>query len=252
MPADRRLRVLVTRPADDAGPLADRLRDLGFEPVIEPLLTIVPTGETIALDGVQAVLLTSANGARALARATTRRDLPVFAVGDATARAALDGGFVAVASAAGDVAALAALVRARCAPAAGSLLHVSGREVAGDLAGRLAQAGLAVRRAVLYRAEPAAALSPGLCGRIAAGGIDAALFLSPRTARSFVTLVAGAKLAASCRRMVALCLSQVVADALPAGFCQAVRIAAAPTEAVLLEALKRWAADEAAKDRGSG
>ena len=151
-----------------------------------------------------------------------------------------------------DVAAHAALARTHCTPSAGSLLHVSGREVAGDLAGRLAEAGFAVRRAVLYRAEPAAALSPGLCGRLAAGGIDAALFLSPRTARSFVTLVAGATLAASCRRIVALCLSQAVADALPAGFCQAVRIAAAPTQAALLDALGSWAVEEAAKDRGSG
>ena len=199
---------------------------------------------------MQAVLLTSANGARALARATRRRDLPVLAIGDATARAAQAAGFQRVVSAGGDVGDLARLAAARCTPAAGALLHVSGREAAGDLAGRLAEAGFEVRRAVLYRAEPAAALSPGLCAQLAAGGIDAALFLSPRTARSFVTLVEPATLGASCRRIVALCLSPAVADALSAVSWQSVRVAAAPTQAALLDALAGWA-DETGKDRGS-
>lgn len=250
MSAERRLRVLVTRPADDAAPLADRLRDRGFEPVIEPLLAIVPTGAAVDLDGVQAVLLTSANGARALARATTWRDLPVLAVGDATARAAREAGFESVTSAGGDAGDLARLAAARCTPAAGALLHVSGRDVTGDLAGRLAAAGFEVRRAVLYRAETAADLSPGLRTQLADGRIDAALFLSPRTARSFVTLVDAARLASSCRRIVALCLSAAVADALSAAAWQDVRIAAAPTQAALVDALARWA-DETGKDRGS-
>lgn len=249
MPAERRLRVLVTRPAADAAPLAGRLRALGLEPVIEPLLTIEPTGETVALDGVQAVLLTSANGARALARATARRDFVVLAVGNATAQAARDHGFADVHSAGRDVDSLAALALAHCTPAAGALLHVSGREVAGDLVARLARAGFAVRRAVLYRAESAAALSPELCALLARRGIDAALFLSPRTARSFVTLAEGTNLAVSCRRIVALCLSPAVAQALPPGMWRAVRIAAAPTQAALLEALERWAAEPAATER---
>jgi uroporphyrinogen-III synthase len=242
--------VLVTRPADDAAPLADRLRGLGFEPVVEPMLAIMASGASLDLDGVQAVLLTSANGARALARATARRDLLVLAVGDATARAARAAGFLSIESAGGDVVDLAGLAKARCTPAAGPLLHVSGRETAGDLAGHLAMAGFALRRAVLYRAEPAAALSPALRERLAAGGLDAALFLSPRTARSFVTLVEAANLAACCRRMAALCLSPAVADALPAASWKAVRIAAAPTQAALLDALQRWA-DESGQDRGT-
>ena len=48
------------------------------------------------LSGVQAILLTSANGARALAAAApdaAARRLPVLAVGCATARAARDAGF---------------------------------------------------------------------------------------------------------------------------------------------------------------
>ena len=251
MSAERRPRVLVTRPADDAAPLAERLRGLGFEPVIEPLLAIAPTAAAIDLDGIQAVLLTSANGARALARATQRRDLRVFAVGDATARAAREAGFERIASAGGDVGDLARLAAARCTRAAGALLHVAGREVAGDLAGRLAEAGFEVRRAVLYRAEPAAALSPELCAQLAAGHIDAALFLSPRTAPALLPLSRRRRSAHRAGASSALCLSPAVADALPAA--SSGKACGSPRRRPrrrCLDALAGWA-DETGKDRGS-
>ena len=243
MTAERRLRVLVTRPAADAAPLADRLRADGFEPAIEPLLAIVPTGGAVPLDGVQAVLLTSANGARALAGATDRRDLPLFAVGDATAEAAAAAGFARVSAAGGDVAALAALLAERLRPAEGPLLHVSGRDVAGDLGSILAAAGFAVRRAVLYRAEPAQALSPECRRLIAAGAIEAALFFSPRTGRSFVTLADQAGLAGACRGIAAFCLSRAVADAVAAVPWRTVRVADRPAQPSLLAALASWAAE---------
>lgn len=243
MPADRRLRVLITRPAEDAAPLADRLRAEGFDPLIEPLLVIRPTGEALALDGVQAVLLTSANGVRALAAATPRRDPALLAVGDATARAARAAGFGSVESAGGDVADLARLAMRRCAPDRGALLHVSGHDVAGDLAGQLGKAGFAVRRAVLYRAAPAEALSPGLRADLAGNRIDAVVFFSPRTARSFVTLVRDAGLTGACRRMAAFCLSPAVAAVLAADEWRSVRVAAQPEQAALLADLALWAGE---------
>jgi len=54
---------------------------LGHEVVIEPLLEIVyQPGSLLDLIGVQAVLLTSANGARAVALRTTARNVAVVAV----------------------------------------------------------------------------------------------------------------------------------------------------------------------------
>ncbi len=138
------MNVLVTRPEADAAALAEELAARGHSAVIEPLFTIV-AGPEAALDlsGVQAVALTSANGARALAGRTARRDLPVFAVGDATAAAARAAGFAEVESAGGDVALLAALIASRLDPGAGPVLHAAARRVAGDLKGRLEQAGFA-------------------------------------------------------------------------------------------------------------
>ena len=92
------MRVMITRPREDAEALAGRLAEDGIESLIEPLLEIIPRAdEPLDLDNVQALMLTSANGARALGRATDRRDLALFAVGPATAAAARSAGFATVA-----------------------------------------------------------------------------------------------------------------------------------------------------------
>ncbi len=205
------MRVMITRPRADAEALAALLAERGIETLIEPLLEIVAiAGRALDLEAVQALLLTSANGARALAETTDRRDLALFAVGPATAAAARAEGFASVATAGGDVAALSRLVEARLDKSAGVLLHVSGSAVAGDLAGRLTAAGFATRRAVLYEAQPSSALSDAAVAAIAEGRIDAVLLFSPRTAASFVRLAGQASLALG--RLRALCLSPAVAQ----------------------------------------
>ena len=214
------MRALITRPREDAEALAGLLRERDIESVIEPMLVIRSLeGAEVDFEGVQALLLTSANGARALtgrelgAGEADWRHLPVFAVGNATAKAARDRGFKRVASAAGDVASLSRLVAENLDPRKGVLLHIAGTKVAGDLAGRLRKSGFAVRRAVLYEAAAAQALSPGLVSMLEAGAIDLALFFSPRTAKSFVSLARKAGVAPACESMTALCLSVAVAEA---------------------------------------
>ena len=102
------MRLLVTRPAEDAAPLAALLEEKGHEVTLEPLLTIEPVDNAVLdFEGVQALLITSANGVRAFAERNAERDLPVLAVGDASASVARELGFTNVESATGDVAALA-------------------------------------------------------------------------------------------------------------------------------------------------
>ena len=93
---DRRMRVWITRPAEDAARLAEAIRAQGIEVLIEPLIRIVfADGPPLALAGAQALLATSANGVRAFARRGQQRDVLVLAVGDASARAAREEGFAA-------------------------------------------------------------------------------------------------------------------------------------------------------------
>ncbi|HEX9325441.1 MAG TPA: uroporphyrinogen-III synthase, partial [Reyranella sp.] len=108
------MRVLIIRPEREATALAAALAERGHTPVIAPLFRLEflhpPAEFSAALANCQAVLLTSANGARALAEASAQRGRPIFAVGDTTASTAEGLGFSDVLSAAGDAAALVELV----------------------------------------------------------------------------------------------------------------------------------------------
>lgn len=238
------MKALVTRPRADAAALAQALAARGIEPVLEPLLAIRQAPDAAALlagllPGIQALLFTSANGLRAFAQASSRRDIAVLAVGDATAQAARDAGFVDIESAEGDVADLADLVVARRDPAQGALLHAAASTVAGDLSGRLAQAGFEVRRVQLYDAIPAEALSGATTRALSQGEIGAALFFSPRTAATFVTLARRAGIADLLGASVAVALSPAVAKALAELAWRRIATAAAPNEAALFAALDR-------------
>ncbi len=235
------MRILVTRPRADAEALATALAARGHAAIVEPLIEIEPTDAALSLDGVQGLLATSANGVRALARVTPRRDLPLWAVGEATARAARDAGFAAVEAAGGDVGALAELVARRVDPRAGELVHAAGTHVAGDLAGSLESRGYRVRRAVLYEARAATSLSPALVADLRGAGLDAALFFSPRTASVFVTLLRGAGLGKACARVAGFALSAAVARELEAVPWRSLHVADRPDEGSLLGALDAWA-----------
>lgn len=208
------MRLLVTRPRSEGEALAARLREVGIETFLEPMLDLVPLPHPpLDFKGVQGVLLTSRGAAHALAAAVTGRSLALYAVGDATAGVARQLGFGNVTSADGDAAALAKLVRDEVDPARGALLHVRGAHSAGDLAGDLSASGFTVRETVLYEARPAAQLSTGCAEALRSGALDGVLFFSPRSAETFVNLARMAGLEATAARLGAYCLSDAVAKA---------------------------------------
>lgn len=231
------MRLLLTRPREDSEALAALLAMRGHSALIEPLLEIAPKPDApLDLSGVQAVLLTSANGARALAGRAEAVALPAYAVGAATAEAARQVGFAQVESADGDVHSLAALVAAKLKPADGALLHVCGQHVAGDLAGELSD--FEVRRAVLYEARAIEALSDATQAALRAGEVDGVLLFSPRTAATLARLAAAAGLEQAFARVTAYCLSAAVAEAARPLPWRRVAVAARPEQAALLELLE--------------
>ncbi len=238
------MRILITRPKEDADTFAATLVARGIDVTVEPLLSIQPViAPQIDLDGVQAILFTSANGVRCFAAASPRRDLKVFAVGDASATSAREFGFGSVESAAGDVGSLASLVADRVKASDGALLHAAGSSLAGDLKSQLETAGYTVRRVSLYDAVPASELSSSTLMNLRLGGIDAIALFSPRSARTFVQLWrqterSGAEQPGAKRmglaQVTALCLSAAVAREVADLDWRRVEIAAAPDSASLL------------------
>lgn len=232
------MRILVTRPRDDAEETASKLAARGHEAVFAPLLDIkFRAGVEIALGDIQAVLITSANGIRGLAARTKRRDVKVLAVGAQSANAAREVGFVDVEDAGGDAQALAGLAIAFLDPQGGALLHASGAETRGHLADILSVRGFTVRSEVLYDAVAATMLPPEARTALTNGALDAALFFSPRTARIFADIMAREGLNAAWRGVDAICISEATALELRTLSFRDVRTAAAPNQDALLALL---------------
>ena len=213
------MRVWVTRAEPGASRTAARLRALGHEAVVEPVLEVRPLDADLDLTGVTAIAFTSINGVEAFAARAAERGLPVFAVGDATAEAARLANFGEVASASGDVVALGELI-GREAPAGAVVLHPGARELAGDLA---ASAGptVTVRAVAVYETvgrEPAPST------------VDAVLVYSPKAGRALAGLDAPGQPAW-------LCISEAAATPLRAAGRAPIRVAAAPDENALLHLL---------------
>ena len=98
------MRLLITRPREDGEPLAALLNERGFETILDPMMTIVDIdAPEMDLSGIQALLMTSANGVRAFARREEDRQTWVYVVGDAWAQVARYLGFIAVTSSCVDV-----------------------------------------------------------------------------------------------------------------------------------------------------
>ncbi len=237
------MRVLITRPEREATTLATALAERGHVPVIAPLfhLEILRPPADFATDmfECQAVLLSSANGARAFAEATEQRGKPVLAVGDTTASTAEGLGFASVTSAAGDGNALADLVRRRLDPKAGPLLHVSGVDIAQDFAESLAPDGFEVRRVPLYEAREAAELPDSARAALQARALDAAMFFSPRASALFARLVQEAGLAGSLSNVTALAISPAALEPLSALPFKATVAALRPTRQSVLDEFDR-------------
>ena len=141
--------VLLTRPRAASERFAKALRaEVGpVQVAILPLMEIAPLVAGLDLDGVAALIFTSAAGVEVFARLTRNRDLPAWCVGDRTAEAARDIGLKAT-SAGGDAAALVALM-AEARPD-GRLLHLHGAHTRGDVAERLAAANLRAEARAIY------------------------------------------------------------------------------------------------------
>jgi uroporphyrinogen-III synthase len=228
------MRILVTRPLQDGEETSRQLALRGHEALVAPLMTLsFLDGPEVVLANVQAILATSANGVRALARRTARRDVALFAVGPQTATEAQKLGFQSVKSADGDAQALALAASRWARPGEGVLLHVAGEGNDGKLAESLP--GFTVRREILYAVRGVEKMPATAAAALREGKIEAALFYSPRSAAIFRDCVIKQDLPVE--SLIAICISAAAAAALASLPFGDVRVAAKPNQASLLKLL---------------
>ena len=224
------MHLLVTRPEADAVRTAAALRALGHEAVLAPLFRVESVHAEF--DGpFDAVLMTSANAARAIAahpRAPELFLLPCLTVGDRSAEAARTAGFTRVESADGALPDLVRLVTQRHAN--GRLLYLAGE----DRAGEFSSHGVAVETVVVYRAVAVEKLPPD----VAQAQLDGVLHYSRRSAATLLRLAERAGALNAVVGLAHYCLSAEVAAPLRAAGAPRIAVAASPTESALLTLLK--------------
>jgi uroporphyrinogen-III synthase len=236
------MRVLVTRPAEDAGELARRVEALGAEPVVFPLTRIemLPL-PPVDWDGVAAIIATSKNALRALGgsdQLTAARRRPVFCTGKGTAKMARSLQFADVREGPGTAAGLPDTIVQHLPPGAGKLRYLAGEHLAFDLESALGERGYTLQKIVCYTAEAATEFSAAILDEFRAQRLDAVILMSPRGAKIFDDLIAAHNLRENAVKLRAYCLSDAVAKALHCVEAGRKRIASRPDVESLLALLR--------------
>jgi uroporphyrinogen-III synthase len=228
------VRLLVTRPEPDAARTAAALRVRGHDVVLAPLLRIEFLDFELPTEPWSAVVMTSANAARAVADHPRRAALiarEAFAVGRHTAEAARATGFRTVHSADGDKDDLADVLQARRGEAIAPLLYLAGEERAGDLAAGDAR----VVTVVVYRAVKVECFVPEVAAALARRALDGVLHFSTRSAQAYLDCASRAGILEAALAPLHMCISRQVAQPLDAAGAAAVRIAPRPDESAMID-----------------
>jgi uroporphyrinogen-III synthase len=235
------MRVLVTRPPQPGTRTAERLVEMGHEPLLLPLFEPVHDAEKAfaglaATDGPIAV--TSAEAIRAITERPVELQpylhRTLFAVGDATAEEAKAAGFDNVTASTGNGTDLADTIAVETRA---TVLYLAGSPRAETFETRAAKIGLTVTVAECYRMQKLHVPVEIIRNLFAAEAPDSILFYSRQTAERFFALHEIASNLDALIGIRLLCLSKAVADAVPPALQGHVVIAATPDETSLLSLL---------------
>ncbi|MEQ1612470.1 MAG: uroporphyrinogen-III synthase [Hyphomicrobiaceae bacterium] len=212
------MRLLVTRPEEDAVAFKAQLIAQGHQVTIEPLLSISTANtDEIDLDGAQAIIATSRNGLRALARTVhidEARKLLVFAVGPGTASTARSLGFTSIIEGPSNAQQLIPLITEHAEVNSGPLVHLAGDSVKAGFVDELHRLGYFVAQPIVYTTEAAGRLGSATVASMRNKRIDGVILLSPRTAEVYAGLVQMHNLTVACAGIVHFCISAATAERL--------------------------------------
>lgn len=223
--------ILITRPEPSGAAFAKQLQKVigpASKIVLSPVLKIEPCGTLPDLAAVRHLVFSSRHGVQAFARHSNRRDIPAYAVGEATAKACRDIG-LSVTACGGDVRQMMKRILADALP--GLFLHVRGEYTAGNLARDLTVAGVKTSEAVIYRQH-----AVGLSGQAKeclqqTTPVILPLF-SPRSAR---LALSGVLVKAP---LFVAAISENTAQEVPPGVAQDVVVADEPTAIAMMDVVQ--------------
>jgi uroporphyrinogen-III synthase len=234
------MRFLITRPQSDASQLAQWLMQLGHEAIVSPVIEIfcvdTPRPDPAPFQGL---IITSRNALRCLAKTDdlgSFRDLPLFAVGAATARQAQEFGFSEIHQGPGRAIDLIPVINAEYEKIPNpQLFHPGGAKKAFDLAPHLRKSGIELVELVVYESRLCKNLTQSAIEAITSAKLGGVILMSPRTAEHFRKLVIDNHLEKEMSHIPCLCLSPKVAKALKNMPCKEKPIARAPDLGGIME-----------------
>ncbi|MBM3468783.1 MAG: uroporphyrinogen-III synthase [Alphaproteobacteria bacterium] len=206
------MHILITRPVENAIPLATKLKNLGHQVLIDPLLKIIPLKVQLPpLQTYQAIVATSQHALYSFSHLTTERDIPLWCVGSESAKAAKSLGFKNIHEASGTAQNLVERLIETIKPFdEKSILHISGDVIRVDIVSILLKNNISAERIILYKSEASSSFSNETRHAIENKFLDAVLFFSPRTARIFYNLCHSLKIDHFCSSLIAVCLSKEI------------------------------------------
>lgn len=207
--------VIVTRPLEEGRKLAATLIERGYDAILAPVMEVVQVPfDPEPPASPHALIVTSVNGADALARCRFDRSCAVWAVGTATADRARAASFTDVRDARGSAEDLLALLTEDEADPPCTFVWLSGEDVKLDLVAALRAHGVEAERRIAYAARPVAAWSGEVKAALAGLSEAAVLVFSPRSGRLLIDLLASGPGLHHVRSWTAVCMSASVAQAL--------------------------------------
>lgn len=221
MQVHQRPTILLTRPRAASERFAADLD--GADVVIAPLMEIIGTGAEVALNGIDALILTSENAVRFVPAATPLS----YCVGPRTAEAARAMGLQAEILGPDADGLVQTLADRR---PDGRLLHLHGVHTRGDIAARLSEAGIKVDAIAVYDQQEVAP-NALFTAALDQAGLIVPLF-SPRSAALFARAATRVR---NDTRLIAL--SPAVANALPPAMQAQTHVVPTPNGAEMRKAL---------------
>lgn len=230
--------VLLTRPEQNALSSIERLHQLGYKALNCPL---IKTERVLFDTNIQTVniIVTSQNGVEYGLRYLSSLDKHVFAVGAQTARKAKELGFKKITIGKGNGADLAQdiIKQYKHSDISGTFTHLTGSEIAFDIAHELNNAGIEAKRRVTYKTSAMNMLPETVLSAIKNGEINHILFYSAQTATIFEQMMHKTRHIDALQNITAMSLSKRI-DYHLKGPWQKKRIATKPSEDYLFEMLK--------------
>ncbi|HRE22272.1 MAG TPA: uroporphyrinogen-III synthase [Rhabdaerophilum sp.] len=207
-------RVLVTRHQPEAEETAGALRQMGFEPFVSPTRRLVPLKPPSVTGAFDALIVTSRNALSAASRLPAEfLRLPLFCVGDRTAMAAREVGFLKVVPGGDDAEALVRTIR-RDVATGSRMLYLAGEPRRETIETQITSLGFSLETQVIYRMERTESLTEEVLAALRAGRLAAALHFSSESARDFLSLAAQGGVLEDAVRLRHFCFSEAVAETL--------------------------------------